>query len=72
VAFATKAQEGKCWPEFYKYVTRRKGYGENIRATKLCTVRPIIDPIEKANSFNYYHSSVFRSEGNIQHIQCAK
>jgi hypothetical protein len=42
--------EGKCWPEFYKYVKRRKGSKENIPAIKDCNGRPIIDPIEKANS----------------------
>ena len=63
--------EGRCWPEFYKYVKRRKGYRENIPAIRDCNGQPIIDPIEKANSLNYYYSSVFSSEGNIQHIQCA-
>jgi len=63
--------EAKCWPEFYKYVKRRKGYRENIPAIKDCNGWPIIDLIEKANSLNYYCSSVFSSEGNIQHIQCA-
>jgi hypothetical protein len=38
--------EGKCWPEFYKYVKRRKYYRENIPAIIDCNVRPIIDPIE--------------------------
>jgi hypothetical protein len=28
------SKEGKCWPEFYKYVKRRKGYRENIPAIK--------------------------------------
>jgi hypothetical protein len=45
--------EGKCWSEFCKHVKRRKGYRENIPAVKDCNGRPIIDPIEKANSFNY-------------------
>jgi hypothetical protein len=45
--------------EFYMYVKRRKGYRENIPAIKDCNGRPIIDPIEKANSFNYYYSWVF-------------
>jgi hypothetical protein len=63
--------EGKCWPEFYKYIKRRKGFRENIAAIKHCNGRPIIDPIEKANSFNYYYSSVFSSDDNIQHIECA-
>jgi hypothetical protein len=63
--------KGKCWPEFYKYVKRRKGHRENFPAVKDCNGRPIIYPIEKANSFNYYYSLVFSSEGNIQHIQCA-
>jgi hypothetical protein len=63
--------EGKCWPELYKYVKRRKGSRENIPAIKACNGRPFIDPIEKANSFNHYYASVFSSEGKIQHIQCA-
>ena len=33
--------------------------------------RPIRDPIEKANSLNYYYSSALNSESNIPHIQCA-
>ena len=63
--------EGKCWPEFYECVKRRKGYRENILAIKDCNGRPFIDPIGKATSLNYYYSSVFSSEGIIQHIQCA-
>jgi hypothetical protein len=63
--------ECKCWPEFYKYVKRRKGYRENIPAIKDCNGRHIIDLIQRANSLNYYYSSVFSSKGNIQHIQCA-
>jgi len=46
--------EGKCWPEFNKYVKRHKGYRENIPAIKDCNGQPIIDPKEKANSLNYY------------------
>ena len=63
--------EGKCWPEFYKYVKRRKGSKENIAAIKDCNGQPIIDPIDKANSFNFYYSSVFSREGKIQYIQGA-
>jgi hypothetical protein len=63
--------EGKCWPELNKYVKRRKGSRENIPAINDCNGRPIIDPIEKANSFNHYYASVYSSEGKIQHIQCA-
>jgi len=63
--------EGKCWPEFYECVKRRKGYRENILAIKDCNGRPFIDPIGKATSLNYYYSSVFSSEGNILHTQCA-
>ena len=65
------SNEVKCWPEFYKYVKRRKGYRENIPAIKGCNGRPIIDPVEKAKYFNYYYSAVFSRESNIQHIQCA-
>ena len=65
------SKEGKCWPEFYKYVKRHKGYRENIPAIKDCNGRLITDPIEKANSLNCYYSSVFSSKGNTQHIQCA-
>jgi hypothetical protein len=28
--------EGKCWPEFYKYVKWRKVYRENIPSIKDC------------------------------------
>jgi len=63
--------EGKCWPELYKYIKRRKGYKENIPAIKDCNGQPIIDLIEKAYSFNHYYYSVISTEGNFQHIQCA-
>ena len=56
------SKEGKCWPEFYKYVKRRKGYTENIPGIKDCNGRLIKDPIQKTNSFNYYYSSVFSNE----------
>ena len=61
--------EGKCWSEFYKYVKRRKGNRENIPAIKDCNGRLIIDSIEKANSLNFYYSSVFSCERNIQQIE---
>ena len=63
--------EGKCWSEFYKYVKRRKGNRENIPAIKDCNGRLIIDSIEKANSLNFYYSSVFSCERNIQQIECS-
>ena len=63
--------EGKCWPEFYKYIKSRKECTENIPAIKDCNGQPITDLTEKANSFNYYYSLVFSREGNIQHMQCA-
>jgi len=43
---------GKCRPDCYKYIKRRKGYRENVPAVKDCNGRPIVDPIEKANSLN--------------------
>jgi hypothetical protein len=65
------SKESKCWPEFYKYIRRHEGYRENIPAIKDSNGRLITDPIEKVDSLNYYYSSVFSSECNIQHIQCA-
>jgi hypothetical protein len=62
-------KEGKCWSEFYKYVRRRKGNRETIPAIKDCNGRIITDPVEKANSFNFYYSTVFSSEGNIPHTR---
>jgi hypothetical protein len=62
-------KEGKCCSEFYKYVKRRKGNRENIPTIKDCNGRIITDSIEKANSLNFYYSTVFSSEGNIPHIQ---
>jgi len=64
-------ESSKCWPKFYMYAKNCKGYRENILAFKDCTGRPIIDPLEKANFLNYYYSSVFSREGNMQHMQCA-
>jgi len=63
------SKEGTCWSDFYKYVKRRKGNKENIPAIKDCNGRIIIDSIEKANTFNFYYSTVFSNEGNILHIQ---
>ena len=63
------SKEGKCWSESYKYVKGRKINMENIPVIKDCNGRIITDSIEKANSLNFYYSSVFSSEGNIPHIQ---
>jgi hypothetical protein len=63
------SNEGKCWTEFYKYVRRRKGNRENIPAIKEGNGRIITYPVEKANSFNFYYSTVFSREGNFPHIQ---
>jgi len=62
------SKEGKCWSEFYKYVKRRKGNRENIHNIKDCNGRIIKNSIEKANSLNFYYSTVFSSDGNIPHI----
>jgi len=69
---STLSKEGKCWSDFYKYVQRRKGNRENIPAIKHCNGRIITDAIEKANTFNFYYSTVFSNEGNILHIQRVK
>ena len=61
-------KEGKCLFDFYKYVKRRKENRENIPAIKDCNGRIITDSIEKANTLNFYYSSVFSSEGNIPNI----
>jgi hypothetical protein len=62
-------KEGKCWPNFYKYVKRRKGNRKNIPAIKDCNGRIITDSTEKACSLNFYYSSVFNSKDNIPNIQ---
>jgi hypothetical protein len=54
--------ESKCWTEFYKYVKSRKGNRENIPEIKDGNGRLITDSTEKANSFNFYYSSVFSCE----------
>ena len=54
---------------YIKYVKRRKENRENIPAIKDFNGRIITDSREKANSLNFYYSSVFSSEGNIPHIQ---
>jgi len=42
---------------------------ENVPAIKDCNGRIITDAIEKANTFNFYYSTVCSNEGNILHIQ---
>ena len=44
----------ECWSEFYKYVKKRKGHRENIPTIKDPNGRPITEPLEKANSLNFY------------------
>ena len=55
--------------DFYKYIRRREGYRENIAAIKDCNGRIITDPAGKANSLNYYFSTIFSSEYSIPLIQ---
>jgi hypothetical protein len=62
--------EGKCWTEFYKYVKRCKGNRENIPVIKDGNGWLITDSIEKANSLNFYYSSVFSCEYSIPQVQC--
>ena len=63
------SKEGKCWSDFYKYVKRRKGNRENIPAIKDGSGRIITDPTEKANSLNFYYSTIFSREESIPQIQ---
>jgi hypothetical protein len=63
------SKEGTCRSGVYKYVTRRKGNRKNIPTIKDCNGGIITDSIEKANSLNFYYSTVFSSEGNIPHKQ---
>jgi hypothetical protein len=63
------SKEGKCWSGFYKYVKRRKGNRENIPAIKNGNGRIITDAIVKANTFNFYYSTVLGSEANVAHLQ---
>ena len=64
-------KEGKCCSECYKYVKKHKGHRENIPTIKDCNGWHITEPIEKANSLNFYYSSVFSGERDIPHTQCA-
>jgi hypothetical protein len=63
--------EGKCWTEFYKYVKRRKGNRKNTPALKYCNGMLISNPIEKANTLNSCHVSVFSCEQTFSQIQSA-
>ena len=57
--------EGTCWSEFYKYVKRRKGNRETIRAIKDHSGTIITDSTEKANFLNSYYAPVFCCDHNI-------
>lgn len=63
------SNEGKCWADFYKYVKRRKGSRENIPAIKESSGRIITDPTEKANSLNFYYSTIFSREEGVPQLQ---
>jgi hypothetical protein len=63
------SKEGKCWSDFYKYIKRRKGNRENIPAIKDGNGWIITDPTEKANSLNFYYSTLFSCEDSIQQLQ---
>jgi len=56
------------WPEFYRFVNRRKENRENIPAIKDYNGRLITDPIDKENNLNNYYASVFSCERNIPDI----
>ena len=59
--------DGRCWTEFYKYVKRRKGNGENILAIRDHNGKLVTDPIENDNSLNSYYVSLFIwDSSNIQ------
>jgi len=61
--------EGRCWTEFYKYVTRRRGNTENNPAIKDRKGKLIRDKIEKTNSLDCYYASLFSCERNNPQIQ---
>jgi len=60
--------EGRPWSEFYRFVNRRKGKGENIPTIKDCNGELITDPVDKANNLNNYYASVFSCERDIPDI----
>jgi hypothetical protein len=68
ITFGLK-NEGRCWTEFYKYVTRRKGNRENNPAIKENIGKLITDPIERANSLNCHYASLFSCERNTRNPQ---
>jgi hypothetical protein len=53
----------------YNYVKRRKGNRENAPAIKEGNGRLITDSTGKANSLNFYYSSVFSCERRVPKIQ---
>jgi hypothetical protein len=62
--------EGKGWMEFCIYVKIRKSNREDIVVIKDVNGWLITDSIEKANSLNFYYSSLFSCESSISQVQC--
>ena len=60
--------ECKSRSEFYRFVNRHKGNGENIPTIKDCNGGFITDPADKANNLNNYYASVFSCEWDILDI----
>jgi hypothetical protein len=52
-----------------KVTAGRRGNRENIPAIKDVNGRLVTDPIEKANSLNFYYFSIFSCERSIPQIQ---
>jgi hypothetical protein len=64
--------EGKSWSEFYRFVNRHNGNGENIPAIEDCNGGLITDPVDKANNLNNYYASVFSCEWDIPDINSTR
>ena len=64
-----EGSECKCWSDFYKYFKRRTGNRENIPAIKDGSGLIITDPTDKANSLNFYFSTIFSKEECLPQIQ---
>ena len=48
--------DGKSSSEFYRFVNRCKGNGENIPLIEDCNGRLITDPVDKLNNLNNYYA----------------
>ena len=63
------SKEYKCWAELHRYLNSAKEKGKIFLPLKNYNGRITTVSIKEFKSINFLYSTVYSSDGNIQHIQ---